>query len=148
MGATLGDRDRGQSTPRGSRQRGHTEVRHPLERTDWFDRALDNLGEFDRVRVVAKLERFEKEWLDEDVPEADLRSTWEYKTPKTDRACREMDLRQIRPLGQVRVLMTKFDQRQRVFLLDVEVKTSPAAQQRFIARACRRARQLREGRHD
>lgn len=89
--------------------------------------------------------RFEEEWLNEGVSEADLRSTWDYKKPQTDSACRAMDLRQIRPLGQVRMLMTKFDQRQTVFLLDVEVKTGAAAQQRFIARACRRARQLRGG---
>jgi hypothetical protein len=119
-------------------------VRYPLRKTAWYDDSLKDLGSPDAQFVTAKLkERFESDWRSPGVSLADLNRLWEYKKPKSDRACATAELRQIRVGKDIRVLLTLVHEQQTAYYLEAYHKTSPAAQEAAIKRACGRARQIR-----
>jgi hypothetical protein len=124
-------------------------VHYPLRKTTWYDKSLKDLGVPDAQFVTAKLkEQFEPDWTSPDVSLADLNQRWEYKKPKSDRACATAEIRQIRVGKDIRVLLTLVHEQRTAFYLEAYHKTSPAAQEAAIKRACGRAKQIREERKD
>ncbi len=129
----------------GQKQPAYPAGRPPLRRTEYFDRSFKALGVPDQRYLLAKLQRFEQEWLDPNVSLADLKRTWRIKPVHDTEACRRLDVRQIRPGKDLRVLFTIVAEAEFAPYLEANNKTGKAAQSNDISRACKRAADLRHG---
>ncbi len=114
---------------------GSQQTRYPFERTSRFSKSLDGLGNRDRQIVLAKLLRFEREWMS-DVPSNELNSTWDLKLVRSDQRCRRFKVMQLRITSDPRVFVTVVDPHRRVYYLDVHRKAGGGAQSDAIRRAC------------
>lgn len=113
----------------------HENHRPPIMRTQRFNKSLLALGSQDRARVTANLEEFEKDWSS-GVTTEELYARWNYKSLKVPAACKQHDLRQIKPTNSTRAWMARDSRGHSTMLLFVILKTSSQVQQRTIKKLC------------
>jgi hypothetical protein len=121
--------------------------RHPLVRTAWFERSMEVLDPVLRRRIDSELKRFEQDWL-ANAPIDQLATRFEYKPIGPPESRNRLKVRQIRLTKDSRIHLTIIAEDRATYLLEVFKKSSVAAQQAAIARSIRRARSLREQKHD
>ena len=87
-----------------------------------FKKDLDAIGIFDKQRLIAQLQAFMRDWQ-ADITDEDLGKTWGCK-PINGKNAKKLLIKEIRPLGNYRILFTEIAEHELLYLLSAFRKTS------------------------